>query len=256
MATTRSSSGLPGRGREPGQATPRQGSPLHRPHAPAPRAPPPYEEPAIAVPARGRARPMAREDRRRAILDAALAEFAAHGFTEAKLELVARRAGIAKGTLYLYFADKEALFRALVEAAITPVLLDADALVALFPGSTRDLLDRLMTLLADRILAGPAAALVRLMITEGPRFPELAAFYHRAVVSRGLALIRQLAQRGLDRGELTSDAAVRFPQLVVAPAILAVVWNGLFAAVEPLDPRALLAAHRDLLLRGLGWRDS
>ncbi|MDQ0507355.1 TetR/AcrR family transcriptional regulator [Xanthobacter agilis] len=214
----------------------------------------------IAVPAAGsgrrRAPAMAREARRRAILDAALAAFSTHGFAETKLDEVARRAGVAKGTLYLYFTDKEALFRALVEETIAAALLDADALVAGFSGTTGELLERLMTLLADRVLEGPAAALVRLMLGEGARFPELAVFYHGHVVSRGLALIRQVAQRGLDRGELTSDLAVRFPQLVVAPAILAVVWNGLFAAVEPLDTRALLAAHRELLLKGLGWRDS
>lgn len=201
---------------------------------------------------RPRAASSGREARRRAILDAAFAEFSAHGFAEAKLDAVARRAGVAKGTLYLYFTDKEALFRGLVEATITPIFADADTLVALAPGDTRELLDRLIDLMIDRVLDQPAVALVRLMISEGARFPGLAAFYHREVVSRGIALIRQVAQRGLDRGEISSDAAVRFPQLVVAPAILAIVWNGLFVDIEPLDPRALLAAHRDVLLKGLG----
>ncbi|MFG1401726.1 TetR/AcrR family transcriptional regulator [Xanthobacter sediminis] len=205
---------------------------------------------------RPRAAPAARAERRRAILEAALAEFAAHGFAVTRLDDVARRAGVAKGTIYLYFSDKEALFRALVEENISSVLLDAGALVSRFPGTTRELLERLMALMADRVLDAPAAALVRLMLGEGARFPELAAFYHREVVSHGLALIRQVAQRGLDRGELSSDIAVRFPHLVVAPAILAVVWNGVFGAVDPLDARALLAAHRDLLLTGLGWRDA
>lgn len=205
---------------------------------------------------RPRAASAGREARRRAILDAALAEFSAHGFAEAKLDTVARRAGVAKGTLYLYFTDKEALFRGLVEENITPIFADADTLVALAPGDTAQLLDRLIDLMVERVLDQPAVALVRLMISEGARFPGLAAFYHREVVSRGIALIRQVAQRGVDRGELASDAAVRFPQLVVAPAILAIVWNGLFADIEPLDPRALLTAHRDVLLRGLGWKDA
>lgn len=198
---------------------------------------------------------MERAERRRAILDAALAVFSQNGFAGARLDDVARRAGVAKGTLYLYFTDKEALFRGLVEENISPVLADADGMVALFPGSTRDLLGLLIDLLAARILDAPAQALVRLMIAEGPRFPELAAFYHREVVARGLALIRQVVARGLARGEITSDVAARFPQLVIAPAILAVVWNGMFAAFDPLDARQLLAAHRDLLLRGLGWRE-
>ncbi|WP_231711283.1 TetR/AcrR family transcriptional regulator [Xanthobacter dioxanivorans] len=194
--------------------------------------------------------------RRRAILEAALAVFARDGFAGARLDEVARRAGVAKGTLYLYFTDKAALFRGLVEETVVPVLADADQVVALFPGTTRELLDLLIELLAARILDTPAQAVVRLMIAEGPRFPELAAFYHREVVSRGLALVRLIIQRGLDRGEISSDLAVRFPQLVISPAILAVVWNSMFGAIDPLDARSFLAAHRDLLLRGLGWRDS
>jgi len=211
---------------------------------------------AAASDADPRRRAVSREQRRREILEAALAEFAAHGYAQAKLDLVARRAGIAKGTLYLYFADKEALFGALVEETLSPALGDAQVLIAGFEGTTRDLLDALLTLLTARVLEAPTAALIRLMIAEGPRFPALAGFYHREVVSRGLALIRQMAQRGLDRGEISSDAALRFPQLVVAPAVLALVWNGLFSTIEPLDTRALLAAHRDLLLAGLGWRQT
>ncbi|MEP9355680.1 TetR/AcrR family transcriptional regulator [Xanthobacter sp. KR7-65] len=205
---------------------------------------------------RRRARPKDKGERRREILAAALAVFAARGFAGSRLEDVARRAGVAKGTLYLYFADKEALFRGLIEDNISPVLEDADGLIALFPGTTRELLDLLMELLAQRILEGPAQALVRLMIAEGPRFPELAAYYHRAVVTRGIALIRLVVERGLSRGEITSDLAARFPQLVIAPAIVAVVWNSMFGATDPLDVRQLLAAHRDLLLRGLGWRET
>lgn len=198
---------------------------------------------------------MERAERRRAILEAALVIFSQQGFAGARLDDVARRAGVAKGTLYLHFTDKEALFRGLVEESISPVLADAGGIVAVFPGTTRELLDHLLELLAARILDAPAQALVRLMIAEGPRFPELAAFYHREVISRGLALIRQVIRRGIDRDEIVGDIALRFPQLVIAPAILAVVWNAMFAAFDPLDARQLLAAHRDLLLRGLGWRD-
>ncbi|MEP9351704.1 TetR/AcrR family transcriptional regulator [Xanthobacter sp. KR7-225] len=198
---------------------------------------------------------MDKEARRRAILDAALAAFSAQGFAAARLDDVARGAGVAKGTLYLYFADKEALFRGLVEEMITPVLLDADAFVPLFAGTTRELLDALLEMLIERILDRPAQAIIRLMISEGPRFPELAAYYHREVVARAIALLRQVARRARERGEITSDAAERFPQLIIAPAILAVVWNALFGAIDPLDPRALLRAHRDLLLAGLGWKD-
>lgn len=198
-------------------------------------------------------RASAREERRQAILSAALGVFAAEGFAAARLDDVAKGAGVAKGTLYLYFPDKQSLFQGLVEEMITPVLVDADALVPLFPGTTRDLLDALMDMMVERILDAPAQAILRLMLSEGPRFPELAAYYYREVISRGVALLRQVGQRALDRGEIASDAAVRFPQLIIAPALVAVVWNAMFGAFDPLDPRALLSAHRDLLLKGLGW---
>ncbi|MFG1192870.1 TetR/AcrR family transcriptional regulator [Xanthobacter flavus] len=209
-----------------------------------------------APPRRRRAPAMDKGERRRSILDAALAEFSAHGFAGARLDDVARRAGVAKGTLYLYFSDKEALFRGLVEENLSPVLVDAGGMVALFPGTTRELLDLLIELLAQRVLETPAQALVRLMIAEGPRFPELAAYYHREVVVRGLALIRAIVSRGIARGEIDSDIPARFPQLVIAPAIVAVVWNSMFGAFDPLDVRQFLAAHRDLILRGLGWRET
>ena len=199
---------------------------------------------------------MDKAERRRAILAAALTVFARHGFAGARLDDVARQAGVAKGTLYLYFADKEALFRGLVEQNFAPVLADADAAIAVFPGSTRDLIDIIIAILSQRVIGTPAEALVRLMIAEGSRFPELAAFYHREVVSRALGIVRAIAQRGLDRGEITSDIAVRFPQLMISPAVVAVVWNGMFGSFDPLDVRAFLSAHRDLLLRGLGWRDT
>lgn len=225
------------------------------------RAAPPSDErepagAAESAPARPRRGAVARPVRRQQILDAALAEFAVHSFDRTKLDDVARRAGVAKGTLYLYFADKQALFEGLVQEKIAPVLADAGAMVPHFPGTTRDLLYALSEMMIARVLDQPAVALVRLMIAEGPRFPDLAAFYHRAVVSRGMDVIRLVAQRGLDRGEITSDAAVRFPQLVVAPALMAVVWTSLFDTLAPLDVRALLNTHRDLLLRGLGWRET
>jgi len=89
-------------------------------------------------------------------------------------------------------------------------------------------------------------------LTEGPRFPAIAAFYHREVVARGLALMGELLNRARANGELSAEGLARFPQLVVAPLILAVVWDGLFAAIEPLDVEGLLAVHRQLLLRGAG----
>jgi hypothetical protein len=88
------------------------------------------------------------------------------------------------------------------------------------------------------------------VLTEGPRFPAIAEFYHREVVSRGLGLIGELLRRAEARGELSAEGLARFPQLVFAPLIMAVIWDGLFARIEPLDVEGLLAVHRQLLLGG------
>jgi hypothetical protein len=88
---------------------------------------------------------------------------------------------------------------------------------------------------------------LRLIITEGPRFPKLAEFYHREVIARVLPVLRARLTLAVERGELPHDALARFPQLLVAPAVMAIVWSGLFERFEPLDVRALMRAHLDVL---------
>ncbi len=89
---------------------------------------------------------------------------------------------------------------------------------------------------------------MRLIISEGPRFPALAEFYYREVLSRILKAVRALLRRARERGELADDTLIRFPQLIGAPAVIAIVWSGLFDRFEPLDVRALMRAHFDRLL--------
>jgi hypothetical protein len=88
---------------------------------------------------------------------------------------------------------------------------------------------------------------IRLIMAEGPRFPKLAEFYYREVIGRVLPVMRGLLTRAVERGELNHDALARFPQLLVAPALMAVMWSGLFERFEPLDVRQLMQAHLDLL---------
>ena len=91
---------------------------------------------------------------------------------------------------------------------------------------------------------------IRLIITEGPRFPALAEFYYREVVARVLAIIRPLLQRAAERGELKNDALVRFPQLLAAPGLVAIMWNALFEKYEPLDVPEMIRAHIGILFGG------
>ena len=185
--------------------------------------------------------------RREAILDAALTVFAERGYEGARLDDVAARAGVAKGTLYLYFKDKEALFEALIRSAVTP-MMDKVGEAAAAPGiKAADILELFFATFQKEVLGTRRKLLLRLIFAEGPRFPALAEFYYREVVSRGLKLMRGVAQRAVERGEFASDAAARFPQLIVAPLLVAVIWDALFSKFDPLDVPGLLRAHRELL---------
>jgi AcrR family transcriptional regulator len=189
-------------------------------------------------------------ERRDAILAAALDEFSAQGFAAARLDDVAKRAGVAKGTIYLYFRDKEALFQELVRSLLTPVVGSVEALRdANIP--IRMLADRLIDLFVDEIFGTRRRDVIRLMITEGRRFPKLAEFYHREVLSRIMTAMRALLARAAERGEVP-DTLARFPQLLAAPGIVAVVWTGLFDKYEPLDVRAMMKAHVDLIFHRKG----
>jgi AcrR family transcriptional regulator len=200
---------------------------------------------------RRRPRPEA-EARRRAILDAALTVFAARGYEAARLDDVAAQAGVAKGTLYLYFKDKQALFEELVRGAVTPIMDRLGSAVRTPELTASQVIDMFFQLFQREVLGTKRKLLLRLIIAEGSRFPAIAAFYHREVVARGLTLMRSLATEAVARGEFSCDAAARFPQLIVAPLLLAVIWDGLFSKIEPLDVAGLLRAHGDLLSAGAG----
>lgn len=189
--------------------------------------------------------------RRDAILAAALDEFATNGFAATRLDDVARRAGVAKGTIYLHFRDKEALFQELIRSAFTPLIGRLEEMAG-HEMPLRNFAERLIELFVDQIFATRRKDVIRLIITEGPRFPAIAEFHYREVLSRVIALVRGLLRRAAERGEIEADALIRFPQLLIAPGLLAIVWSGLFDRFEPLDVRALMRAHLDLLFRDLG----
>jgi AcrR family transcriptional regulator len=186
-----------------------------------------------------------RAARREAILDAALDEFSSQGFTAARLDDVARRAGIAKGTIYLYFRDKETLFEELVRSQLTPVVGKIEAFEhADLPISA--LSEQLIELFVGEILSTKRREVIRLMIAEGRRFPKLAEFYYREVLAHVFGAMRAMLERAAARGEVP-PALAEFPQLLAAPGLVAVVWTGLFDRYEPLDVRAMLKAHFDML---------
>jgi AcrR family transcriptional regulator len=184
--------------------------------------------------------------RRDAILEAALDEFSAKGFASARLEDVAKRAGIAKGTIYLYFTDKESLFQELIRAKMVPVVGSLElALATNLP--LRAIVEQAVEIFVREVFGTRRKLVIRLMISEGPRFPALAEFYYREVLSRLLKALRGMLRSAHERGELKNDALVRFPMLLGAPGIIAIVWSGLFERFEPLDVRAMMRAYFDNL---------
>jgi AcrR family transcriptional regulator len=222
---------------------------------PASKTRSPAAVPETAVPAaaglKARARSMAGRLhksalRRDAILAAALEEFSARGYAAARLEDVAQRAGVGKGTIYLHFRDKEALFQDLVTTLLVPFIANIERAPPVgLP--IRPVLERLVDLFVREIYGTERRKLIRLIMTEGPRFPQLAAFHYEHVVVRALAGMRALLEAAHRRGELRNDALVRFPQLVIAPGLMAIVWSGLFERFAPLDVAALMRAQLDLI---------
>jgi AcrR family transcriptional regulator len=185
-------------------------------------------------------------ERRQAIIAAGLDEFVARGFTATRLDDVAKRAGVAKGTIYLHFKDKEALFQELVRTALVP-LIERLTTLPMAGGSARSIVEAFAETFLQEVVTTRRGDIVRLVMAEGARFPTLAEFYYREVVERGMAGMRKLIEYGIARGEIHNQALTRFPQIVVAPALVAVIWQGLFGKQAPLDAVAMLKVHIDLI---------
>jgi AcrR family transcriptional regulator len=185
-------------------------------------------------------------ERRSAIIEAALDEFIARGFTATRIDDVAKRAGVAKGTIYLHFKDKESMFEELIRTALVPLIgrLHAPPPIG---GSVRDAIEGFARGFIQEVVATRRGDIVRLIVAEGPRFPAIADFYYREVVSRGLAGMRALIELAVARGEIRHENLARFPQLLVAPAIIAVIWQSLFNRHAPLDAIEMFSVHLDLI---------
>jgi AcrR family transcriptional regulator len=208
------------------------------------------EKPAAPEP---RARRRRDRDRRESeILEAAFSEFAAHGYAATRLEDVARRAGVAKGLPNFYFASKEALFKAVLQRLVLPAWNVLEERFAQSDRPSSELLREFLAVVYDRLVGNPRACqLLRLLIAEGQRFPELTELYRAKVVERGIVLLGRLLQRGVERGDIRQGPFAVYPQTIVAPAVMAVLWSLLFAEHHPLDRARYIEAHLDLVLYGL-----
>jgi AcrR family transcriptional regulator len=195
-----------------------------------------------------------RKDARPAeIVDAALAVFAERGFSAARLDDVAARAGITKGTLYLYFPSKEELFKAVVRQALLPNIERVERLLRAHPGPAAAQVELMIGQIGALLQNTQIGAMPKLIIAEAGNFPELARFYLEEVIQRGLGLLAGVVERGIASGELRAVDGGYAARALIAPVLLAAIWKSTFEAHAGarLDADAFLRAAVDLLLNGL-----
>jgi AcrR family transcriptional regulator len=193
-----------------------------------------------------------RQQRLTEILEAGFEEFAHRGYAATRLEDVGQRVSLTRGAIYLYFKDKEELFRAVVRNVIQPVLQQFRNVTQSFDDSTEELLRLLMSTFYREITRDRRRSrLLRVLVAEGPSFPELTEFYYREVIQQGIGCFKTVIKRGIDRGEFRSCLVKDYPQVVMGPAIAAVIWSLLFGKTHPLDLDKYSRAHFDMLMNGL-----
>lgn len=201
-----------------------------------------------------------KDARPRELLAAALDLFVEKGFAATKVEEVARRAGVSKGTLFLYFASKEELFKAVVRENISGRFSEWHAEFDAFEGSTADMLRFCMTMWWARLGSSKASGITKLMLSEADNFPELAAFYQHEVIQPAHVLIRRILQRGVDRGEFAPMDLKYGVYVVLAPMFfLQLLMHSRIACIDDAEasqlvPEEFLAAQVQTILDGLRVR--
>jgi AcrR family transcriptional regulator len=194
-----------------------------------------------------------KEARPSELLEAALGLFVERGFAATRLEDVATRAGVSKGTLYLYFENKDALFKAVIEEGIVPVIVENEAIAANHSGCSFDLLERLLENWWTKIGRTAFAGIPKLMVAEARNFPELASYYYEKVISRGRALVGSALKRGMASGEFRTMDVETAVDVVLAPILMLLIWRFSMNCCQKdeSDPQAYLRIHMDLLRQGL-----
>ena len=194
-----------------------------------------------------------KEARPAEILAAALACFKERGFTATRLEDVAAKAGVTKGTIYLYYPSKEELFKAVVRGELVPTIERLEAAVLHAPVPAAALLEQLCTFWVQHIVSSPISVIPKLVIAEAGNFPELARFYLEAAVHRGLGLVASILRRGIASGEFRPVDVEHVVYCVLGPLLFTVLWQHSLGPHEkrPLDVQAVCRAHFDLMLHGL-----
>jgi len=187
------------------------------------------------------------------LLAAALDLFVERGFASTRLEDVARRAGVSKGTLYLYFTNKEELFKAVVRENIVPALGEAEDIISTFDGHSADLMRCVMMGWWERLGATKVSGIIKLVMAESGNFPDLAMFYKEEVIARSASMMVSMFERGIARKEFRPIDVNIMTQVLIAPMLMLITWKHSVGpcSLEELDPMAFLEAFLDMALHGL-----
>jgi len=197
-----------------------------------------------------------KEDRPAEITEAAMEAFAEKGFAATKVEDVAKRAGVSKGLLYLYFKTKEDLFKAVIRSFISPKIDALTKTVETTELSAEEFLRGPFLQFAKSVPNSPARILARLLISEGPKHPDLVAWYWENVVSKGLAALRTVVRKGVEDGDFRESALDDFPHILAAPVVFSMLWKILFEQHDSLDTDRLIEGHFELVLSSIRKQES
>ena len=188
-----------------------------------------------------------KEDRPQEITAAAFDAFAEKGFAATRVDDVAKRAGVSKGLLYLYFKTKEELFKAVVKSVVVRRVDSLIDNVETTELSSEDFIRGPLLSFLKQVPGSPIAIVVRLLLSEGARHPDLVSYYYDNVVAKGLAAISGFVERGVENGEFRDTAITELPHAVLAPVMLSIVWRIIFVD-KPLDSDKLIETQIDMIL--------
>ena len=194
-----------------------------------------------------------KEARPQELTAAALELFVEKGFAATRLDEIAARAGVSKGTLYLYFDSKEELFKAVIREGLLPLLAEGEELMASMPGPASELFRAIVLRWWEIVGEGPIGGIPKLIFAEARNFPEIARFYADEVIERGKRLFIAVFQRGIDSGEFRPFDPQALVHLVISPLIMRVIWKHSLdcCGVTNVSVDVYLREYLELTLRGL-----
>lgn len=198
------------------------------------------------------------EERPNDILDGALIEFRSKGFKGARVEDIAKHAGLSKGTVYLYFKSKEEMLKALVRRSISPTALALKEIADhvcddCSDEPAADVLKKMLMIVGEQMIGAKAGAIPIIIIGEAGRFPELAEFYKTEIIETCMKALATVIRRGVEQGEFRNVDIMISIRALMGAVIMQVIWSGVFAAnvKAPFSVSDLIKTHLDIFLNGV-----